>query len=183
MERKLIIAGIGGQGVIYATKVISQAALLGGHRVLASENHGMSQRGGSVNSHVHIGAGEGTLIRRGAADALLAFDVVEALRNVLYVRAGGALYVNTAGALPAPVTDRLRELGTGVFLIDAAATAKSLGSPAAANLVVLGRAAAQGHLGLSVDEIKAAVRVLGPARAVSRNYQAVEAGANHYAPV
>ncbi|MBI4769536.1 MAG: 2-oxoacid:acceptor oxidoreductase family protein [Chloroflexi bacterium] len=125
MERKLILAGVGGQGVVYATKVLSQAAVLRGDSVLASENHGMSQRGGSVMSHLKIGGSQSPLIRRGTADAILAFDPVEAVANV----------------------------------------------------VVLGFAAAHGELGLTVDDLKAAVRSLGPARAVETNFQALEMGA------
>ena len=94
MERKLIIAGIGGQGVIYATKVLSQAALMRGERVMASENHGMSQRGGSVMSYVKMGGSDAPLIRRGTADALIAFDRVEAIRNLPFLRAGGSVFVN-----------------------------------------------------------------------------------------
>jgi indolepyruvate ferredoxin oxidoreductase beta subunit len=183
MERKLVIAGIGGQGVVYATKVVAQAALLRGERVLASENHGMSQRGGSVNAHVKIGESAAPLIRRGTADALLAFDAVEALRNLLYVRAGGAVYVGTAGHLPAEVAARLAELGTAVCLLDAAALAQGLGSPAAANLIVLGRAAAHGGLGLSLDDLRAAVQALGPARAVELNFKALALGAAQHEAV
>jgi Pyruvate/2-oxoacid:ferredoxin oxidoreductase gamma subunit len=58
LNLKLVIAGIGGQGVVYATKILSQAGLLRGEKVMASENHGMSQRGGSVMSHLKIGGSE-----------------------------------------------------------------------------------------------------------------------------
>jgi indolepyruvate ferredoxin oxidoreductase beta subunit len=74
MQIRLVIAGIGGQGVVYATKVLSQVGLKRGDPVLASENHGMSQRGGSVMSHLKIGGSDAPLIRRGAADALVGLD-------------------------------------------------------------------------------------------------------------
>lgn len=187
MNKRLVIAGIGGQGVVYATKVVAQAALLRGERVLASENHGMSQRGGSVNAHVKIGASQAPLIRRGTADAIIALDLVEALRNLPFVRAGGSCYVNTAGRLPTEVAARLAEIGVSACLLDAAALAQRLGAPSATNLVVLGLAAAHGEaggpLGLSLDDLKAAVRALGPARAVALNYTALEAGAAAYETV
>src|SRR5574341_31114 len=150
MERKLIIAGIGGQGVIYATKVLAQAAMMRGERVMASENHGMSQRGGSVMSYVKIGGSDAPLIRRGTADALLAFDLVEAIRNLSFLRAGGVVFVNGADGLEPVVMARLNELGIGVHAIGADARAKELGSAAVANLIVLGFAAAHGALGMAL---------------------------------
>jgi indolepyruvate ferredoxin oxidoreductase beta subunit len=177
MDRKFVLAGIGGQGVVFATRVLAQAALLRGERVLASENHGMSQRGGSVMSHIKIGGGDAPLIRRGTADALIAFDRVEALRNLPFVHAGGGVYVNSADGLDLAVMGRLAELGIGVHTLDADACARELGAPAATNLIVLGFAAACCGLGLTVDDVKSAVRTLGPARAVELNLQALEMGA------
>lgn len=177
MELRLIIAGIGGQGVIFATKVLSQAALARGERVMASENHGMSQRGGSVVSHIKIGGGEAPLIRRGTADALVAFDRVEALRNLPFVRAGGCVCVNSSNGLD-PVMDRLSELGITLYTLNADACAQELGAPAVANLVVLGFAAAHSVLGPTLADLKAAVRALGPAKAVEMNVRALAMGAS-----
>ena len=177
MELKLVLVGIGGQGIIYATKVLSQAAISQGARVMASENHGMSQRGGSVMAHIKMGGSEAPLIRRGTADALIGFDRVETLRNLLYVRAGGAVFVNSANGLDPVVETRLKELEISVLEIGADAIARELGSSAVTNLIVLGFAAAHPNLGLSVDELKESVRALGPARAVELNLKALEAGA------
>jgi indolepyruvate ferredoxin oxidoreductase beta subunit len=182
MERKLIIAGIGGQGVIYATKVLSQAALMRGERVMASENHGMSQRGGSVMSYVKIGGSDAPLIRRGTADALIAFDRVEAIRNLPFLRAGGSVFVNGADGLEPAVMTRLNELGIGVHAIAADARAKELGLAAVANLIVLGFAAAHDGLGLALGDLKEAVQALGPARAVALNLKALETGAGLASP-
>ena len=177
MELKLILAGIGGQGVIFATKVLAHAAVARGERVMVSENHGMSQRGGSVLAHVKIGGSQSPLIRRATADALIAFDRAEALRAVTFVRAGGSVYVNSSDGLDARVMGRLAELGIGVHAVDADAYSRELGVPAAANLVVLGFAAAHPRFGLSGDDLKAAARALGPAQAVERNLKALEMGA------
>lgn len=182
MELKLIIAGIGGQGVICATKVLSQAAMARGERVLASENHGMSQRGGSVMSHLKIGGSDAPLIRRGTADALIAFDRVEAIRNLPFLRAGGSVVVNSTDGLEPVVMARLNELGIGVHTLNADAYARELGSAAAANLVLLGLAAAHGALGLALEDLQGAVRALGPARAVELNLKALETGAGLASP-
>ena len=177
MELRLIIAGIGGQGVVFATKVLSHAALARGEAVLASESHGMSQRGGSVMSHLKVGGSAAALIRRGTADALIAFDRDEALRNLTYLRPGGSAIVNSADGLAAPVLACLAALDIGVFSVDASACAEALGAPAAANLVVLGFAAGHGRIGFSPQELKQAARELSPARAVDTNWRALDAGA------
>src|SRR3989304_4381774 len=127
MALKLIIAGIGGQGVVYATKVLSHAALARGERVMASENHGMSQRGGSVLAHVKIGGGGGPPLRRGAAGA----------RAGRRPGGGGGVVGNGATGLAPAVMAPLADLNVGVFAFDADACAKELGTPAVTNLVVL----------------------------------------------
>jgi indolepyruvate ferredoxin oxidoreductase beta subunit len=176
MEHKLVIAGIGGQGVIFVAKVLSHAALARGERVMVSENHGMSQRGGSVMSYVKIGGSEAPLIRRGTADALLAFDRAEAMRHLPFVKAGGSVCANSPNGLEPAVMPRLTELGIHVQTLDADAGAKELGAPAAANLIVLGFAAAHDALGLALEDLKQAVQTLGPAKAVEMNLKALTTG-------
>lgn len=175
---KIILAGIGGQGVVYATKVLSQAGLLRGEKVLASENHGMSQRGGSVNSHLKIGGSEAPLIRRGTADVLIGFDRNEAMRNLTFVRSGGSVFVNSSNGLDKSLDAQLNELKIKVYAINAEMCAKELGSPAATNLIVLGFAAAHDEFGLTLDDLKNSVQVLGPMKAVELNLKALALGAS-----
>jgi indolepyruvate ferredoxin oxidoreductase beta subunit len=177
MAIKLVIAGIGGQGVVFATKLLSHAGLKRGEGVIASENHGMSQRGGSVMSHVKIGGSDAPLISRGAADALVGLDRSEAMRNLTFVRPGGCVFVNSVNGLDDSLRARLDELGIRVNAIDAERCAVELGSPAVVNLVVLGFAAAHPEFGITVGELEDAVRTLGPPAAVERNLQALAAGA------
>ncbi len=171
-----MIAGIGGQGVIFVTKVLSQAGLLRGEMVMASENHGMSQRGGSVMAYVKIGGGQSPLIRRGTAHALLAFDRTEAIRNLSFVGRWGQVCVNSPNGFEPTLLPRLEELGIRVHVVNANRLAEELGAAASANLVVLGFAAACGALGLTADELKEAVQSLGPAKVVASNLKALEAG-------
>jgi indolepyruvate ferredoxin oxidoreductase, beta subunit len=178
MERKLVVTGIGGQGIIFVTKVLAQAAMSRGEQVMASENHGMSQRGGSVLSYVKIGGSEAPLIRRGTADTLIALDRLEALRTLPFVRAQGSVCVNTPDGLDPAVMPRLNEMGIQVHALDADACAKELGAPTVANLIVLGFAAAHGALGLTVEELNSAVQALGPAKAVELNLKALALGAS-----
>jgi indolepyruvate ferredoxin oxidoreductase beta subunit len=176
MERKLVIAGIGGQGVIFVVKVLAQAALARGEHVIASESHGMSQRGGSVMSYVKMGGGEAPLIRRGTADALIAFDRVEAIRNLPFLKAGGSVFANSPNGLEPAVMPRLNELGIRIYTLDADAGATELGAPAVANLIVLGFAAAHDALGLTLEDLIDAVQTLGPAKAVAMNMKALTIG-------
>ena len=77
----IILVGVGGQGIILASEIISEVALLAGYDVRKSEVHGMAQRGGSVSSHVRFGNDvKSPMIERGCADYMLAFEKVEALR-------------------------------------------------------------------------------------------------------
>jgi indolepyruvate ferredoxin oxidoreductase, beta subunit len=178
MELKLVVTGVGGQGIIFVTKVLAQAAMARGERVMASENHGMSQRGGSVMSYVKIGGSEAPLIRRGTADTLIALDRVEAIRTLPFVHSSGSVCVNSPDGLDQAVMPRLNEMGVRVHVLDADACAKELGAPTVANLILLGFAAAHDALGLTIEELNSAVQALGPAKAVELNLKALELGAS-----
>jgi indolepyruvate ferredoxin oxidoreductase, beta subunit len=176
-ELKLVVAGIGGQGVVYATKVLAQAGLMRGAAVIASENHGMSQRGGSVMSHLRIGGRDAPLIPRGAADALVGLDRDETMRNLAFVRPGGCVFVNAARALDDALVARLDALRIRVHALDADRRARGMGTAAVANLVLLGFAASHDAFGIAADELAAAVRALGPPAAIAANLEALAAGA------
>ncbi len=177
MELKFVLAGIGGQGVVFATKVISYTAVSRGDRVIASENHGMSQRGGSVQSHVKIGGSDSPLVRRATADAVIAFDRTEAMRNLSYVRSGGSVYVNSTDGLDPKLNDRLKELNIHIRSIDASAQAQAANLIGATNLIILGFAAAHADFGLTLAELKQTVQTLGPKAAIENNLKALELGA------
>ncbi len=108
------------------------------------------------------------------AQTMIAFVIFIVL---MFVRPGGSVYVNSANGLELKVMERLVELGVGVFSVDAYACTQELHASAMVNLIMLGFAAAHSGFGLSVDELKTAVRALGPARAVELNLKALEMGA------
>ncbi len=176
MDFKLVIAGIGGQGVIYAAKVLSQAALARGERVIASENHGMSQRGGSVLAHVKIGGSELPLIRHATADMLIAFDRIEALRNLTFARSGGSVFINGHQSLETMVLKRLNELNIDVYMLDADVCARELSTAAVTNLIMLGFAAVHADWPFTLNDLENAVRAIGPVRAVDLNLRALARG-------
>ena len=163
---QLVICGLGGQGILFLTKVIAQAAMRDGSEVLVAETHGMAQRGGAVVSCVKMGPYEGSLVRQGRADAALALDAgrLEAARA--FLRPGGACFVNA----PAPLDDALS--------CDASGIARELGTPRVTNLVLLGFATREkAEFFPNPDAILAALDRLSPLPARAANRQAFEGGA------
>lgn len=144
MQLKLVIVGIGGQGILFATRVLSETTLALGHDIIGAETHGMSQRGGSVISHLKIGNQSGPLVRRGTADIILALDPGEGYKALSFLRDGGAGFVNT-GRQDYPrseIATRLAERGIGLHAFDADGVAMELGSPTLANVALIGFALA-----------------------------------------
>ncbi|WP_054836165.1 2-oxoacid:acceptor oxidoreductase family protein [Metallosphaera hakonensis] len=92
----VLIAGIGGQGVVTAGRIIAEAFSVKGFKVFEAETHGLSQRGGAVNVHVRIGNVDGPLISKSGADILIALEATEALRNIEYLSNHGAIFLNAS---------------------------------------------------------------------------------------
>ena len=146
----IMLAGVGGQGVLLASEVISRAALEEGYDVKKSEVHGMAQRGGSVVSNVRFGKKVySPLIAEGEADILLAFEKLEALRWINYLNEDGIIITNTQRIDPLPVANgkdeypadvmgRLKESGYNVISLDALSAARKAGSQKAINSVLIG---------------------------------------------
>ena len=100
----ILLAGVGGQGTLLASEVLSEAFMLGGFDVKKSEIHGMSQRGGSVTSHVRFGSKVySPLIPEGDADFLFGFELLETMRCLPMLRPGATVVVNDLKIIPAPV--------------------------------------------------------------------------------
>jgi indolepyruvate ferredoxin oxidoreductase beta subunit len=179
MELKLILAGLGGQGVVFLTRLLAQTAVTLGHAVMVSETHGMSQRGGSVISHLKIGGSEAPLIQRGAADVLLALEADEAVRNLPFLRRGGLAFVDAENGLRPEVTERLEQFNLQVFSLPASQMAVALGAPAVANVILAGFAAAHPALALPFETLRQTLETLAP-RGQALNLQALEAGHNYF---
>jgi len=165
----VLLAGIGGQGVLTASQLLAEAAVRAGHDVKKSEVHGMAQRGGVVTSHVRIGQKVySPIISRGEADLLIAFEEAEALRWRSEVRAGGTLVVNCLRLVP-PVVNLglfkypedplaiLRTLDGTCLPVEASALAIEVGSPRLTGTILMG--AASTVLPLSVGDWEAAIRL------------------------
>lgn len=146
----VVLAGVGGQGVLLASEITARAAILAGHRVKTNEVHGMAQRGGSVIAQVRFGPEvHSPLVERGTARVLGSLERIEALRYHPYLAPGGLAVVSSQmivpttvstgqAAYPADAEARLRRVFPRLIYVDAVAEARDLGDPRAANLVVLG---------------------------------------------
>jgi len=183
----VLIVGIGGQGTILASNVLGDACVIEGRHVRGAETHGMSQRGGSVETHIRIDGKFGPLIAPGTADLLLAFDVLEAVRYRHFLKPDGVMVVNRemvvptsvfSGKQPVPkMEDVEAELKAGsakVILVDAADIAARAGNPLAANIVLLG--AASHILPLAAESLFEAVRRNVPPKTVQINEKAFALG-------
>jgi len=140
MSIKILLAGIGGQGVLFAHQLLAECAVAQGLNVTGAETHGMSQRGGSVVSHLKIGDAAAPLIRQGTADLILAFDAAEAYRNLSFIRRGGTVVVNNArNDFPSAKASRqLENFQVALRVLDADGIARKLGRASAANVALLG---------------------------------------------
>ncbi len=182
----ILISGVGGQGVILASYVLSQAAMAEGYDVKQSEVHGMSQRGGSVVSHLRFGDKVWSpLVTQGTADVLLSFEALEALRYLHWLRPGGLLIYNTLRVNPSTVAagfatypdevhDRIAGAWENTRAIDANALAAQAGNAKAANMAMLG--AISGCLPFADQTWRDMIPQVVPAKTVEANLKAFQLG-------
>lgn len=181
----VLFAGVGGQGVILASAILSQAAFKNGYDVKDSELHGMAQRGGSVISHVRFGeVVYSPLIPKGKADYFVATEELEGLRYVGFVKKGGKVILNKRRTIPVTVSERtpypenvkqqMEALNLEVLEIDAPEIAKNLGSSKVENVILVG--ALSSFLPLSLEHWYEAIRELVPKKTIDINIEAFEEG-------
>jgi indolepyruvate ferredoxin oxidoreductase beta subunit len=145
----VVICGVGGQGIILASDVLCHTAYLAGLDVKKSEVHGMAQRGGSVITHVRFGKKVySPLIEEGTSDYILAFEKLEALRYLYYLKKNGQVIIDNReippmsvlvgqAQYPEDIDRKLRKLGKAKF-VDAASIALELGNIRVVNIILLG---------------------------------------------
>ncbi|HMM06370.1 MAG TPA: indolepyruvate oxidoreductase subunit beta [Clostridiales bacterium] len=189
MKLDCLLSGVGGQGIVLASRIIAQAAMEKGLFARTSETIGMAQRGGCVVSHVRIGDTVSPLIPLGGADLLIGFEPGEALRCIAYLKEGGAVIVSAKAIQPvtaalagksfdaSPYLEGLQRQAGCVIVVDGDAVCKACGSDKVLNTALLGAAAASGRLGLSLAEITAVLRAKLPPPMVLINEKALQLGA------
>ncbi|MDD5168042.1 MAG: 2-oxoacid:acceptor oxidoreductase family protein [Syntrophales bacterium] len=156
MKQQLIVSGVGGQGVILVTRILAEAAMEAGHDILASETHGMAMRGGTVISHVKVGAFKSPLIRRGQADVGLFLHKMNLDIHGNLMKKEGRLFVNAASVCACPS-------------VDATGLAKEAGSAVVANLVLLGFAVSTGQLFCSAEVVESVIRRISQPKQLEMN--------------
>ncbi len=180
----LVIVGVGGQGTLLASKILGRLALKENCGVKVSEVHGMSQRGGSVITHVRVGDRvHSPIVSLGCADYLLSFEALEAARAAAFLKPNGVAIVNTQRILPMPVItgscaypqDPLGDLqNIRIETADALAIAVESGSQKAINLVLLGMLSR--HLPFSDVAWREAIAACVPPKTLEINLTAFERG-------
>ncbi len=185
MKTDIILAGVGGQGILSIAAAIGLAAVERKLYIKQAEVHGMSQRGGDVQSNLRLSDKEiaSDLIPLGGADIILSIEPMEALRYLPFLKKDGWVITNTTPFVniegyPAmeEVMGELKKINNHIA-IDADAAAKEAGSPKSSNMVMLG--AASPYLGIPFESLEAAVRELfgrKGADIVEANLKALRAG-------
>lgn len=184
----IMIVGVGGQGTLLASRVIGGAAISAGFDVKVSEVHGMSQRGGSVVTYVRYGEKVASpLIDRGCADIVLAFEKLEALRFLDYLKLNGTLIVNDQRIDPMPIIsgaekypegiiEDIKKTGVKTITIDAAKTALDCGDLRAVNIVLIGVMAGMGISAIDAQTWRESVEKCVPRKALEINLKAFDRG-------
>jgi len=136
---EIVCSGIGGRGVLLASAVLIETATAAGYHAMASDELGMSQRGGSVVSMLKVGSFCSPFVGRENADVLLSFEESEFYRNLTFLKKGGLAVVNSAkGETPSVVRSLLKARGIDCYLVDADAIANRHGVIQASNMAMLG---------------------------------------------
>ncbi|PLX90016.1 MAG: indolepyruvate oxidoreductase subunit beta [Desulfuromonas sp.] len=182
----ILMAGVGGQGTLLASEILSEVLMQAGHDVKKAEVHGMAQRGGSVVSHVRFGPKVySPTIPEGKADILFGFELLETYRYLSLVKPNGAVVVNNLRIAPPSVAlgqsrypddiaTKLRQHVSDVRVVDGLQLAEQAGNPRTVNTVLLG--ALSNVLEAANEQWLAAMRKLVPARFLDVNLRAFELG-------
>ena len=186
MKKDIILAGVGGQGILSIATVIGEAALTNGLHIKQAEVHGMSQRGGDVQSNLRLSSDHisSDLIPTGGVDIIISLEPMEALRYVGMLSKDGWIVTSTIPFINIPNYPETEELIRHIqaipnnVMLDVETLAKNAGAPAqASNMVLLG--AAVPMLGIEYDSIKEAVRKIFARKGeeiVNSNLAALDAG-------
>ena len=191
----VILAGVGGQGSLFASRVIAQAAFHQGVSVRVAETYGVAQRGGAVFSQIRLGYGvSGPLIPRGECRFLLGLEPIEALRRARdYLAPGGSVVLNTRIQLPletkmgrevgsdlATIRAELQKLEAGrIVEVDALALAMGAGGPATANVVLLGALSCLPGFPLTGEAMERGIEAAGGKAYLERNLLSLAKGREH----
>ena len=184
--RNILLCGVGGQGILLASEIISSALVKAGFDVKQSEVHGMAQRGGSVLSQVRFGEKVfSPIVNEGEADLLIGFEPLETARYLHFLRDSGTVVYNTRpiGTIgvsigkeeyPADIHETIKKHAPKVFALDATEVAVGVGEKRAVNLVLVG--AALRFLPIDGQIVENAITNSVPKKLLEINQKAFAAG-------
>lgn len=184
----ILMVGVGGQGVILASEILSEVMMRAGYDVKKSEVHGMAQRGGSVSTHVRFGPRVfSPLIKKGDADILFSFEILESVRYLDFLKKDALIVVNNQKVLPPSVTlgvdsypenisEILRARFSRVEIVDALGIAQRAGNGRALNVAFLG--VLSRHLDTDETLWKEVISSMLPPKLVDVNLKAFSLGRN-----
>ena len=168
MDVQMIISGVGGQGVLLVTRIFSEFALREGLPMIGSEDHGMSQRGGSVMTHLKIGSFQSPLVKKGKADILLSLERNEAYRTLHYLKPaingqqGSLCFINAPDPsyMNPGIRAYLDEKEIETYIFNAEKLARETGSIQSTNIALIGYATAHPGFPFSHDKLKAVLEAV-----------------------
>ena len=187
MTKNIMIVGVGGQGTLLTSRILGKLATRAGYDVKLSEVHGMAQRGGSVVTFVRYGDNVAEpIVEEGQADVLIAFERLEALRYIHFLKKDGSVIVNDwridpitvvtgVAQYPEKIIDTLKEK-RNTIVVEATEEAKKLGAPRTFNVIVLGAAAK--YMGFDKEEWLNVIETTVPPKTIEINKKAFEIGYN-----
>ena len=186
MTKNIMIVGVGGQGTLLASRILGNTVINEGYDVKVSEVHGMSQRGGSVVTYVKYGEKVySPIIDEGEADIILAFEKLEALRALPYLKKGGKIIVNNqqidpmpvitgAAEYPEKIEDILKQT-CDVTVVDALSLAKKAGNTKSVNVVLIGVMAASDN-NIAYEKWIETIKTTVPEKFLDVNIKAFDLG-------
>jgi indolepyruvate ferredoxin oxidoreductase beta subunit len=182
----VLIAGVGGQGILRASDIFSRVIMAAGLDVKKSEVHGMAQRGGCVTSHVRYGVKVySPLAKKGDVDILVSFEKMETLRYLDYLKEDGSIIINTEelyppvvnlgeAIYPTDIIDMIKGISHHVKVVDATALALQAGNIRAVNTVLLGALSA--CLPLATETWEKVLKETFPSKLIEANLEAFRKG-------
>ena len=192
MNKNIVLCGVGGQGTVLASKLIAAAAMKKEIPVMSAKTIGITQRGGSVFSHVRLGENVfSPMIAEKTADIILGFEPGETVRMLPFLKENGHVVVSNRAIMPVTATlsgssyhgeemiQYLEKHVKNLLVINTDSACKEIGSPKVLNILLLGAAIQSGALGLTEVDIKCAIKERLPEKFHELNFRALEYARTH----
>lgn len=178
MKVQIILAGIGGQGILFLSRILAELGLKLGLDLIGSETHGMSQRGGSVIAHLKLGKFFSPMIREGTADFVYALEKNEAYRVLCFLKQGGICFVNLSEKeqFNEKVLNHLKEKKVIFKTYDSSLVASKIGSLKTSNVALIGYSLGTGLLPFKYEDVREVLASISRPKDVALNLKALERG-------